>query len=385
MTPPAPDTTDEDLVRYAEFVVEGWAWVSTSRRRAGFAVQRGGEDALAARDAAAGVLGPIRLSVLHGQSWGGAISARAIETLNAPRADGRRPWDAALLTNAVLAGPTRAYDMRVDLRAAFQAVCGTHPRPDEAQYPVVLGLPRGARMTREEVMLRFNACTGADLAPEARTEGQRRALADLVAASRIPESALPTHLMWATTVFADITWNLLEGASGFDNAGVRYRGTSDDAALNARVPRYAADATARARLAADGDPTGAVAVPVMTLHGIGDTTVFVEHQAAYRATLEAAGTAAWLVQVFVDDSDHSKLPPALYPAALAALADWAETGRRPTVAEIGARCEALRTRYAPECRVLPDYVPQPWSARVNPRTPDGQTQSAPESRSADLR
>jgi hypothetical protein len=367
MAAPAIDTTDEDLIRYAEFLAEGWAWVSTSRRRAGFGIRRGGEDALAARDAAVAVLGPVRLSVLHGQSWGGAVAARAIETLNEPREDGRRPWDAALLTAAVLAGPTRAYDMRVDLRAAFQALCATHPRADEPQYPVVLGLPRGARMTRDDLMLRLNACTGADLAPEARTQGQRQALADLSAASRIPEAALPTHLMWATTVFADIAWNMLDGASGFGNAGVRYRGTSDDAGLNARVPRYAADPSARARLAADGDPTGAVAVPVMTLHGIGDTTVFVEHQAAYRATLDAAGTAHWLVQVFVDDSDHSKLPPALYPAALGALADWAETRRRPAVAQVADRCEVLRARYAPECRVLPGYVPLRWSARVNPR------------------
>jgi alpha-beta hydrolase superfamily lysophospholipase len=369
MAAPHAGTTDEDLLRYAEFLQEGWAWVSTSRRRAGFAVRRAGEDALSARNAAAALLGPIRLSVLFGHSWGGGVAARAIEVLNAPRANGRRPWDAALLTSAVLAGPSRAYDMRVDLRAAFQLACGTHPRPDEPQYPVVLGLPRGAAMSTEDLMQRYLACTGADLAPESRSVAQRQALADLVAASRIPAETMPQHLAWATTVFADIAWTLLDGGNAFGNAGVRYSGTADDAAFNAQVPRFTPDPAALARLAADGDPTGALSIPVLTLHGIGDAVVFVEHEAAYRATLGRAGTANLLLQVFVDESEHGKLPPPLYPAALGALADWAETRRRPSAAEVLGRCEALRVRFPGECRVLPDFVPQPWEARVNPRHP----------------
>jgi dienelactone hydrolase len=369
MAPPSATTTDEDLLAYAEFVRQGWAWVSTSRRKAGFAILRAGADALSARDAAAALLGEPRLSVLHGQSWGGAVAARAIEALNAPRPDGRRPWDGALLTSAVLAGPSRAYDMRVDLRAAFQTICGTHPRPQETQYPVVFGLPEGARMTREELMLRLNACTGADLAPESRTAAQIKALADLSAASRIPPWAIPGHLMWATTIFADITWNLLDGRSAFGNDRVRYSGTHDDAAFNARVPRYTPDPAAAAILAADGDPTGAVAVPVMTVHGIHDHVVYVEHQAAYRATLARAGTAHLLQQVFVDESEHQKLSPPIYAAALGALADWVETRRRPSVAEVLGRCEALRRRFPGECRILPDYVPGAWESRVNPRHP----------------
>jgi alpha-beta hydrolase superfamily lysophospholipase len=372
MAPPAIDTTDEDLIRYAEFLAEGWAWASTSRRRAGFGVLRAAEDTLAATRAAEAAFGPPRLSVLHGQSWGGAVGARAIEVLNARDEAGRRPWAAALLTSAVLAGPSRAYDMRVDLRAAFQAVCGTHPRPGETQYPVTLGLARGATMAREEVMARYLACTGADLAPPQRSPRQRTALRDLVAASGITEWAIPGHLNWATFVFADIAWGMMDGRSAFGNAQVRYRGTSDDLAFNARVPRIAPDAEALARLVADGDPTGAIGVPVLTLHGIADTTAFVEHQAAYRATLQRAGTAHLLLQVFVDDGEHNKLSAALYPAALAALADWVETRRRPSPGEVRGRCEAMRARHAGECRVLSGYQPPAWETRVNPRHPGAQ-------------
>jgi alpha-beta hydrolase superfamily lysophospholipase len=368
MGPPRPDTSDEDLIRFAEFTREGWAWASTSRRAGGFGVTRGAEDALAARQAAEEVFGRPRITVLHGQSWGAAIAAKAIEAMNAPDAEGRRPWNAALLTSGVLAGPTRAYDMRVDLRAAFQAICGTHPRPEEAQYPVTTGLAPEARMTREEVVERYLACTGADLAPDRRSPAQRRALADLVAASRIPEHALPGHLVWATFVFADIA-RQLGGRSPFGNEAVRYAGTSDDAAFNAAVPRIAADPAARAALAADGDLSGEVGIPVLTLHGIGDSTVFVENESAYHATLERAGTAHRLLQVFVDEAEHMKLSPPLYPAALGALRDWAETGRRPSAEEVRGRCEALRATHPGECRIVPGYVPQPWDARVNPRGP----------------
>jgi hypothetical protein len=367
MAPPAADTTDEDLVRYQEFLREGWAWASTSRRRAGFGVSRAGKDTELARRAAVEAFGRPRVTVLHGQSWGGAVAAKAIEAMNAPDPEGRRPYDAALLTSGVLAGPTRAYDMRVDLRAAFQAVCNTHPAPHERPYPVVLGLAEGQSMTREELVTRYLACTGADLAPEARSPAQREALADLAAASRIPDWALPGHLWWATQVFADISRNVTDGRSAFGNGGVRYRGTSDDAAFNARVPRYDADPDARALLAADGDLTGEVAVPVLTLHGIGDATVFVENEAAYRETLERAGNGARLLQVFVDDAEHSKMSAALYPAALNALRDWVETRRRPSAEEVRGRCEAMREAYGGDCRVLPDYVPQGWYDRVNPR------------------
>jgi alpha-beta hydrolase superfamily lysophospholipase len=354
MAPPNPHTSDEDLLRHAEFLAEGWAFAATSRRRAGFGVRRAGEDTLSARQEAESVLGRPRLTVLHGQSWGGAVAAKAIETLNDPGPDGRRPFDAALLTNGVLAGATRAYDMRVDLRAAFQAVCGG---------------PSTDRRPREEVIGRFLACTGADLAPDARTATQRQALADLAAASRIPDWAIPGHLWWGSQIFPDIAEGVAGGGNPFGNAAVRYRGTSDDAAFNAAVPRTPPDAAARARLAADGDPVGRIALPVLTLHGTGDATVFVEHEAAYRATLERAGTAGLLAQVFVDENDHQKMSPVLYPPALRLLAEWAEGGTRPTPESFHAACEALRPHYAGDCRVLRDYVPQPWEARVNPRQP----------------
>jgi hypothetical protein len=114
----------------------------------------------------------------------------------------------------------------------------------------------------------------------------------------------------------------------------------------------------------------------MTLHGIGDATVFVENAAAYRETLERAGSADRLLQVFVDDAEHSKMSAALYPAALAVLRDWVESGRRPAVENVRTRCETMREPYGGDCRVLPDYVPQGWYDRVNPRGTEMQASPA---------
>jgi hypothetical protein len=362
---PSATTSDEDIQRFAEFLAEGWSWVSSSRRRGGFSVAMGAEDTENARRMFVAAFGPPRITVAHGQSWGAAVTAALIERHNAPGADGRPPYAAALLTSGVLAGGTRSYDMRVDLRAAFQAVCGTHPAPDETPYPVTLGLAPGQSMTRAELDRRLVACTG--IGQPARSEEQARNAADLVAASGIPESAMAGHLAWATFVFRDIATHVTGGRSAFGNAGVRYRGTRDDAAFNARVPRITPDPEAFAALAADADLTGRVAIPVLTLHGIGDLTAIVEHQAAYRETMARGGSAERLVQVFVDEAAHSKMASPLYPAALAALVAWTEGGARPDAAGVLTRCEALRARFAGECRIRPDYAVAAWESRVNPR------------------
>jgi hypothetical protein len=364
---PTATTTDEDVQRFAEFVAEGHAWVSTSRRRAGFAVRRGAENADNARRLAITLVGQPRVTIAHGQSWGANVAAKLAEILNEPGPDGRRPYSGVLLTNGVIAGGTRAYDMRMDLRAAFQAVCGTLPRADEPQYHLGIGLPVDATLARAESDRRVQEGTGIGRPVAERTPEQRRALADLAAASRIPERAILGHLVWATWAFQDIARQITGGRSAFGNAGVRYRDTSDDAAFTARVPRFSPDPEARRLLADDSDLTGRVAVPVMTMHGIHDETAFVEHEAAYREVFAAAGTERLLRQVFVNESDHSKMSPPLYPAALGALLAWIDTGTPPEATDVARLFEDALARHPGQCRVDPAFRPAPWAKRVNPR------------------
>jgi len=68
------------------------------------------------------------------------VAAKAAEMFTAQTV-GAQPYDAVLLTSGVLAGGTRSYDFRLDLRAVYQYLCNNHPRPTEASYALNLGLP----------------------------------------------------------------------------------------------------------------------------------------------------------------------------------------------------------------------------------------------------
>jgi hypothetical protein len=367
MRKPDAKMTDEDLERFIETVREGYAWVATSRRRGGFGVTQGAEDADNARKLYIAAFGQPKFTIVHGQSWGGNVGAILIEKFNAPDPAGKRPYDGAMLTSGVLAGGTRGYDMRIDARVAFQAVCGVHPATSEPAYPLGIGLPAGSTVTRQQVAGAFNDCTGANKKPEERSDAQKQALADMAAASRIPPGSLLAHIQWATFVFQDISEFITAGRSPFGNVNVRYRGTSDDEAFNRKVMRITPDPEAVRALAADSDPTGKFDLPVIAMHQVRDATVFVEQQHQYRKVVEAAGNGQRLFQTFVDDNQHSKTSPPHYPAILNALQRWIETGNRPTMDIVLANCEAAKPRHGGECRFLPDFVPKPWYDRVNAR------------------
>ena len=85
---------------------------------------------------------------------------------------------------------------------------------------------------------------------------------------------------------------------------MRYRGSGDDAALNAGVLRYR-PTRQRWPFTQDTDPTGRIPVPVLTAKGIDDATAFVELDAAFKTTMEQAGTSGHLVQTFTRHSSHS--------------------------------------------------------------------------------
>jgi alpha-beta hydrolase superfamily lysophospholipase len=296
------------------------------------------------------------------------VAARAAE-LFTRAADGKPPYDAVLLSSGVLGGGAQSYDFRLDLRVVYQAVCGNHPRPDEPAYPLWQGLPLDSALTREQLAARVDECTGVRSKPEQRSSAQQRNLKTLTEVIAIPERALLGHIHWATWHFQDIVFRRLAGRNPFGNEGVRYRGSSDDDALNARVARYRADPEARAALGADTDPQGPIALPVLTIHAVDDPVAFVELEAHFRDTMVRGGSADRLVQVFTSDREHSYLSDAQYVTVMRALLDWAERGEKPTPAGIAARCAALEPAFDPAtgCRFLPGFAPRPLSTRVPAR------------------
>ncbi|RYY69330.1 MAG: hypothetical protein EOO24_51010 [Comamonadaceae bacterium] len=307
-----------------------------------------------------------KLTILHGQSWGAGVAAVG-GSMFTDDGQGRKPYDAVLLTSGVLAGGSRAYDFRLDLRVIYQALCGNHPREDEPAYPLAIGLPPGATLTPAALRQRVDACLGLDKPAAQRSPEQQRKVKTIEDVLKIPASTIQSHLAWATFHFQEVVQQRTGGRSPFGNMGARYRGSPDDAGLNAAVGRYAADPQAAATFAADTDPDGHIPVPVLTVHGIGDATAFVEMEDQFRRTMEGAGTAGHLVQTFTDDSSHSYLADPVYPTLLAALSAWAQGGARPTPAGIAKACTQQEARFGSGCRFRPDYRPQPLATRVTPR------------------
>ncbi|MFZ5567163.1 MAG: hypothetical protein ACOY95_09195 [Pseudomonadota bacterium] len=362
---PRASRADEDIKRWAITVRAGYAWAGSVFRQGGVAVRSAAEDTERVRRIFVQHVGQPSRTLLHGQSWGANVAAKAAEMYAGPGM--RSPYDAVLLSSGVLAGGTRSYDFRLDLRVIYQHLCNNHPRSDEPQYPLWMGLPADSKLTRAELNTRVEECLATRKPAAQRTPEQARKLKTIVDVIRIPESSVAAHLAWATWHFQDIAQNRTQGGNPFRNDQVRYQGSADDAALNAAVLRYPADPAAVARLAEDTDLTGRIGVPVLTVHGIHDPTAFVELQSAYRQTLERAGNGARLVQVYSDHNAHSYLSDPTYVALFEALLQWVEKGEKPTPASVAAGCQRAEATFGPGCKILPNYQPAPLEARVAPR------------------
>ncbi len=358
---PRPDQVRQDLQRWSIFPRAGYAWAAASYRQGGVAVGAAAQDTERLRRIFVRHVAEPRHTLLHGQSWGASVAARGAEIFTQGK-----PYDGVLLTSGVLAGGTRAYDFRLDLRVVYQHLCRNHPRPGEPDYPLWMGLPQGGVMNGPDLRHRLDECLGLGRPAAQRTPDQARKLRALTAVLRIPEGSVQTHMNWATWHFQDIArryhWQPV-----FGNRGAAYAGSDDDAALNRDVARYTADPQAVAAFAADADPQGRIPVPVLSAHAIHDATAFVEMQHRFAQTLRAAGRESLLAQAFTSDRSHGDWSDASYVALAGALAAWAQGGERPSPQAIAQRCAEAARRFPSPCRFEPGYAPAPLESRVAPR------------------
>lgn len=363
---PRMERSVEDLTRWSIMVRAGYAWAGSTFRQGGVEVRAAAEDTERLRQIFVQHVAQPQRTVLHGQSWGASVAAKGAEMFQTT-ANGKRPYDAVLLTSGVLAGGTRSYDFRTDLRVVYQYLCNNHPRPTEAQYALNIGLPADAAMTQADLSARLNECLALNKPAAERTPEQQRKVQTIVDVIRIPANSIQGHMNWATFHFRDVVQHRTGGASPFGNRGVLYRGSPDDAALNAAVLRYRADPAAVTRFAQDTDLTGRIPVPVLTVKGVDDPTAFVELDAAFKATMAQGGSAARLVQTFTQHNTHSYLSDPTYPTLLAALLRWVDTGDKPTPEGIARQCAGMETPFGKGCAFLPGYVPAPLASRVAER------------------
>ena len=218
-------------------------------------------------------------------------------------------------------------------------------------------------MTLRDIQALVDECTGLTKAADARSPQQKQNLANILGVMRFPEALLMRHMQSATFLFREIVERTTGGRNPFSNVGVTYKGSSDDAALNRDVARFTADPAALAALKADGEPTGAIPVPVISIHSMNDPQAVVEVQSHYRDAVHAAGNGERLVQAYTDERGHSAQSKPELAAALEALMQWIEQGSKATPQTIAAACQRLRVTLDGPCRYHPEFVPKPYETR----------------------
>ncbi len=149
--------------------------------------------------------------------------------------------------------------------------------------------------------------------------------------------------------------------------GVRYKGSTDDERLNREIARFTADASAVAALRADGDTTGALNVPVLSIHSIKDPQVAVEQQSLFRQRVVAAGNGARLAQAYTDDRQHNQHSDPELAAAFETLMQWIDKGDKPTPQRLAATCEQLQAQHDGLCRFSPAFEPGAFNMRYHAR------------------
>jgi pimeloyl-ACP methyl ester carboxylesterase len=356
VTAPVENDSDDDLVKYSIGVRMGFAWIASTYRKEGYGVKMAAADTEDARKFFVERIAKPKRTILHGASYGGMVGSKMLETYAAN-------YDGALFNSGAVSGSIGNYEFRADLRAVYQYYCNNFPAPSDTQYPLWAGLPAESKLTLKELTERIDACTGATKPAEARSETQKKNLANILGVMRIPETMLVRHMQAGAFVFRDIGERITNGKNPFSNTSVRYWGSSDDAALNRGIMRFEADTAARTALIADGQATGAITVPVVSIHSMNDPQAAVEAQWEYRDRVRSAGKGNLLVQAYTDERVHVGQSPPEFAASFEALMQWVEKGTKPTAQSIAAACAPLRATYEGPCRYHPEYEPKPLNTR----------------------
>jgi alpha-beta hydrolase superfamily lysophospholipase len=351
--PPSASYSGGSLGRYGVEVKLGYAWVASTYRYLGFGVQQSADDTDQARQYFVDRFGKPKRTLVHGASYGGLVGAMLIERYG-------KNYDGAFFNSGMLAGAVVGYQFRADLRAVYQYYCKNLPRPGETQYPIWMGLPADSKMTLDELTARVDECTGVTKPAAARTERQKKNLANILAVGGFRDIVLIRHMQYGTFNFRDIA-NITHGKSPFSNVRSVYRGSDDDEALNRFVIRFESDPAGIAALKHDAEPKAALSVPVMAIHSINDPQVSVDAEASYRDLARTTASSDRLVQAYTDENEHTAQSAAELAAALDGLMQWIETGRRPSPRSVAAACESLKARLAGPCRYHPEFEPRGYA------------------------
>lgn len=335
-------TLFEDVLLSQGYAVAGSAYLDT-----GWAVREGIADTLALVSFFKGRVGEPQRTILWGFSLGSVVALKSAEEFP-------NVYDGVIAACGLGAGTTRNWDGAGALALAYDATLG---------WPAAWGTAGDVRdnldfetevvpVLRSQVLNQMNFgrfefirlvnglpaqdfYTGSNwlftdfyFATEARAELERRAGGPVV-----------QNLNHTYTLTDEQKAYL--GSLGVDAEALL-------AAMNARR-NIAAPASARRYLENYADYAGNILNPVLTIHTVVDGLVVPANESVYRATVEAAGRQANLVQVYTNGVGHCRFTPEQLLLAVQAMESWLETDALPSSEFFPA-----------DFGFVPDFVPPPW-------------------------
>lgn len=336
---------------------EGFAVAASSYRQPGWAVFKTVPDMQELMAVFRQNYGEPSRIYLVGASLGGVVTQQLIEKAGLGNVEG------ALILCGAVAG-SRNWDAALDLRLAYDAVCG-----EVAGGTIpggAYGLPKGSDLTPDDVEGAVNACTGVDLPPGQRTSAQRARLQQLLGVTGVAESFLQTDMWYVTFGMADLVWDRakMRGKLGTDNARVTY----PDPQIDASIERVTARAGKKRRLQKNYTPKGNIGeTRIIAMHTDKDNLVVVENVGDLQAKVPADQFVAAVV--VEDEPSHCGFTAAEALAGWESLRSWVDAGTVATAESIQSRCQLYEVLLGVDgpCRFDPDFEIGDLDDRILPR------------------
>jgi hypothetical protein len=383
--------------------LNGYASATTTFRSAGWYVKDSIKDIENLRRYFVKKYGKPTHTYLWGHSGGGMVTSTVIEYFP-------NTYDGALPMCGPGAGARRNFDGALDLRLAYEYVCGnvsgaqfacricsdgasrclvdadcatgtcgaaeplappenglgpectefllTHPEKfSDAPSPADLG---GNFVTAP-----VTACFG-DLTDATTSTPEQLARRDLfLRATQLPQGFVLTDMFFGTIGMGEVVHRRTGGKHPWGNTDVDYASPllsdAERAAFNAGIRRVTEDASAVRYMRRYYEPTGRTRSKVLTVHAHDDGLVLVENEDKYRQAFESAKNTDRLVQLYTPYGGHCGFIAELFPA-VSAITAWVERDEKPSLASVRAAC--------PGCNFT-DALPGPWGLKVVERAQRG--------------
>ena len=288
-----------------EILKRGYAVARSGYAQGGWAVPQAAAETEALRRHFRRKYGAPRETFVMGHSMGGLLTAMELEEDPKDYAGGLSLCGVVAPADMMM---QRAFANRVAFDAFFPGIL-----PDVEHVPSTFMMNDIPTITRVEKSLDADPKSAAIVRQLANIH-TNRGLADV--------------LVFNTFVIEDL--RLKSGGNPFDNRNLIYTGTDNDALLNQRVQRYAADPNAYRFLADWYSPTGNLRRKLLEVHTIYDPLVPASATAWYDELTRRLGNGHLFVEQYVDRDGHCNITAAQTGLAFDELVAWVHDNQRPT-------------------------------------------------------